>query len=275
MKPADGAASQAWRPAVVATDLDGTIVCSDGTISARTRAALSLVEECGSWLVLATGRPQRWLGPIAEQTGHRGLAICSNGALLYDLHTETVLESQLLTPQQLSDLCRTLRSDLPELAFAVEYGDRLAHEPHYPVRFPAPDHRAVEVAELCAAPAVKLLARHAGMDPDSLLMRARSVAGHLGEFTHSSRDGLLEISAPGVSKASGLARFCAERGVDAGQVLAFGDMPNDLPMLTWAGRAYAMANAHPQVLQTVGRMAPSVHDDGVAVVLEELFSSRT
>jgi HAD superfamily hydrolase (TIGR01484 family) len=115
VNPADGAAGQAWRPAVVATDLDGTIVGSDGTISARTRAALSLVEESGSWLVLATGRPQRWLGPIAEQTGHRGLAICSNGALLYDLHTETVLESQLLTPQQLSDLCRTLRRICPSL----------------------------------------------------------------------------------------------------------------------------------------------------------------
>ncbi|MGH8836211.1 MAG: HAD family hydrolase [Actinomycetes bacterium] len=275
MNPADGANGQIWRPAVVATDLDGTIVRPDGTISARTRVALSLVEKAGSWLILVTGRPQRWLAPIAEQTGHRGLAICSNGAMLYDLHTETVLESHLLTPHQLSDLCRTLRSELPELAFAVEYGDRLAHEPHYPVRFPAPDHRTVELAELCAVPAVKLLARHVGMDPDTLLMQARSVAGHLGELTHSSRDGLLEISAPGVSKASGLARFCAERGVAAGQVLAFGDMPNDLPMLAWAGRAYAMANAHPQVLEAVSRTAASVHDDGVAVVLEELFSSRT
>lgn len=273
MIPTDDADGQSWLPTVVATDLDGTIVRPDGTISARTRAALSLVEEIGSWLVLVTGRPPRWLAPIAEQTGHRGLAICSNGALLYDLHTETVLESHLLTPDQLSDLCRTLRSDLPGLAFAVEYGDRLAHEPQYPVRFPAPDHRTVELTELCAEPGVKLLARHVGMDPDTLLMRARSVAGHLGELTHSSRDGLLEISAPGVSKASGLARFCAERGVDVGGVLAFGDMPNDLPMLLWAGRAYAMANAHPQVLQAVSRVAPSVHDDGVAIVLEELFSS--
>jgi len=272
---APGAADQPWRPAVVATDLDGTIVSPDGTISERTRAALSLVEGAGSWLVLVTGRPQRWLAPIAEQTAHRGLAICSNGALLYDLHTESVLESHLLTPQQLSDLCHTLRSELPELTFAVEYGDRFAHEPQDQVRFPAPEHRTVDLAELCTLPAVKLLARHAGMDPDTLLLRARSVAGHLGELTHSSRDGLLEISAPGVSKASGLARFCAERGVDAGQVLAFGDMPNDLPMLTWAGRAYAMANAHPQVLQEVGRVAPSLHDDGVAVVLEELFSGRS
>ncbi|HKA69971.1 MAG TPA: HAD family hydrolase [Actinomycetes bacterium] len=271
----DAGAGQLWRPAIVATDLDGTIVRPDGAISARTRAALSLVEDAGSWLVLVTGRPQRWLAPIAEQTAHRGLAICSNGALFYDLHTETVLEAHLLTPKQLSDLCHTMRSELPELTFAVEYGDRFAHEPHYPVRFPGPDLRTVDLTELCALPAVKLLARHADMDPDTLLLRARSVAGHLGELTHSSRDGLLEISAPGVSKASGLARFCAERGVDAREVLAFGDMPNDLPMLTWAGRAYAMANAHPQVLQEVSRVAPSVYDDGVAVVLEELFSDRS
>ena len=256
---------------MVATDLDGTIVRPDGTISARVRAALTAVENAGSWLVLVTGRPPRWLAPIADQTGHRGLAVCSNGAVLYDLHTETVLESHLLTPEQLAALCTTLRTALPELAFAVEYGDGFVHESRYPLRFPATDNRAVELAELCSLPAVKLLARHEAMDPDTLLMRARAVAGHLGELTHSSRDGLLEIGAPGVSKATGLARFCAEHGVDAADVVAFGDMPNDLPMLAWAGRAYAVANAHPQVLAAVIRIAPSVHEDGVAIVLEELF----
>ncbi|MCI0687018.1 MAG: HAD family hydrolase [Sporichthyaceae bacterium] len=259
------------RPALVATDLDGTVVRADGTISARTRSALARVEDAGSWLVLVTGRPPRWLGSIADETGHRGLAICSNGALLYDLHTERVVESNLLTPRQLVGLTEALRADLPELVFAVEYGDWFAHEPDYPVRWPTALDRAVEPAELFALPAAKLLARHLSMDPDVLLERTRSVAGHLAEFTHSSRDGLVEITAPGVSKATALARFCATRGVPAAAVLAFGDMPNDLPMLAWAGQAYAMGNAHPLVRAAVSRVAPPVEEDGVAQILEMIF----
>ena len=61
------------------------------------------------------------------------------------------------------------------------------------------------------------------------------------------------MSAPGVSKASALAELCDEHGIGAADVVAFGDMPNDLPMLTWAGRSYAVANAHPEVLAAVDR----------------------
>ena len=56
----------------------------------------------------------------------------------------------------------------------------------------------------------------------------------------------MEISAAGVTKGDALARLCERLGVDAADVVAFGDMPNDLPMLTWAGTSYAMANAHPR-----------------------------
>src|SRR3954453_21932086 len=77
-------------PRVVATDLDGTIVRSDGTISPRPRGALTAAESAGAMVVIVTGRPPRWLQGIADETGHRGLAICANGALVYDLHTEQV-----------------------------------------------------------------------------------------------------------------------------------------------------------------------------------------
>ena len=93
------------------------------------------------------------------------------------------------------------------------------------------------------------------------------------EVTHSTvGPALLELSAAGVSKATTLARLCAELGVDAADVVAFGDMPNDLPMLAWAGTAYAVANAHPSVLAAVERRAASNDEDGVAQVLEQLFA---
>ena len=95
--------------------------------------------------------------------------------------------------------------------------------------------------------------------------------GHLVTTTWSSTGALVEISAPGVTKASTLALLCDELGVEPEEVVAFGDMPNDLPMLAWAGTSFAMAAAHPTVLDLADHVAPGYDEDGVAAVLEKLF----
>ena len=246
---------------------------SDGTISDRTRAALAAVEEAGAVLVLVTGRPPRWMPPIVEATGHRGVAICANGALVYDLHTGSVLRHELMTSEALSQIVAALRRDLPGITFAVERHDTgFAHEPAYRPRWDSADPKATRPLEdLLADGVVKLLARHEGMGPDELLATAHASVGDLGTLTHSSSDGLLEISAAGVSKATGLASLAAEHGIEAAQVVAFGDMPNDLPMLAWAGRGIAVANAHPEVLAAADEVTGSNDDDGVAAVLDRWF----
>jgi hydroxymethylpyrimidine pyrophosphatase-like HAD family hydrolase len=127
------------------------------------------------------------------------------------------------------------------------------------------------VEELVAAGVVKLLARHEGMGADELLAAAHRSVGALGTLTHSSTDGLLEISATGVSKATGLASLAEEHGIGAADVVAFGDMPNDLPMLAWAGRGIAVANAHAEVLALADEVTGSVEDDGVAAYLSQWF----
>jgi hydroxymethylpyrimidine pyrophosphatase-like HAD family hydrolase len=115
--------------------------------------------------------------------------------------------------------------------------------------------------------------RHDALLADALLERAQEVVGHLAELTHSnSGDGLLEISAAGISKATTLARLCEERGVGREAVLAFGDMPNDLPMLRWAGHSVAVAGAHPDVLAAADEVTAANDDDGVALVLERCWS---
>jgi Cof subfamily protein (haloacid dehalogenase superfamily) len=262
-------------PKLVATDLDGTIVRSDGSISARTRETLARVEQAGAVLVLVTGRPPRWMPPIVEALGHRGLAICANGAVVYDLHSERVVECFPIAAEVALDVVRALRAAVPDVGFATESLRGCAHEPDYRPRYDLPDEvRVGEMEALLDGPVTKLLVRHEGRGSDDLLAAARAVVGGLAEVTHSTPDGgaLLEISAAGVSKATTVARFCADRGIDASEVVAFGDMPNDLPMLAWAGTSYAVANAHPDVLAAVDRHTASNDDDGVALVLEQWFT---
>jgi Cof subfamily protein (haloacid dehalogenase superfamily) len=265
--------SSSTRPRVVASDLDGTVVRSDGTFSDRTVATIAAVESAGATFVMVTGRPVRWMHAVAESTGHRGLAVCANGALLYDLHTEHVVRSWLLSTDAAQEVVAALRDALPGIAFAVERLDLgFAHEPGYRPRWDSSDPTTQgPVEQLLTPDVVKLLARHEELGADDLLAAARSAVQERAELTHSSSDGLLEISAIGVSKASGLATVCAGLGVAADEVVAFGDMPNDLPMLAWAGRGVAVANDHPDVLAAADEVTGSNDEDGVADYLSRWF----
>lgn len=258
-------------PRLVATDLDGTIVRSDGTVSARTAAAFARIEPAGSTFVLVTGRPPRWLGSVVDVLGHRGLAICANGALVYDLHTERVVRKHLIAPEAIAEAVERLRAAVPGLTFAVEREDGFFYEASHNPWVSAAIGHEVDDAALVSGPGSKLLAVHSEHGPDTLMERAEIVVGGLVTVTHSSGRGMIEMSAYGVSKASALAELCADRDVHPADVAAFGDMPNDLPMLCWAGRSYAVANAHPDVLAVVDHKVPGNDDDGVAQTLERMF----
>lgn len=261
-------------PRLIATDLDGTIVRTDGSISARTIAALARVERAGARLVLVTGRPPRWMRRIPAAVGYHGTAICANGAVVYDLHTETVMATRLIEPEIIAYAVERLRAVLPGVTFAVEYGTGFVFEAHYDLGnwdIAALGGRPVDGVTLVGQAGTKLLASHPGTAPEVLTEKAMEVVGDLVTVTHSSRHGLLEMSAYGVTKASALSDLCAEQGITAAEVVAFGDMPNDLPMLTWAGVSYAVANAHPDVLDVATNRTAANDDDGVAEVIERLF----
>jgi Cof subfamily protein (haloacid dehalogenase superfamily) len=259
----------------IATDLDGTIVRSDGEISGRTRDALAAAEEAGLLVVFVTGRPPRWMKPVSEATGHHGLAVCAHGAIVYDLRTEQVVQEHPMDPEVARTLTEAIRKVVPDVAFAVEGAGRFGHEPSYRSRYEVPpDVVVAELHELLDRPVTKLLARHTTMPTAELLDAAQDVVGDLAQLTtatFSENDGLLELSAVGVTKAFGLERLLAEHDIGAADVVAFGDMPNDLPMLTWAGRAVAVANAHPDVLAVADEVTASNDDDGVALVVERVL----
>jgi Cof subfamily protein (haloacid dehalogenase superfamily) len=259
---------------VVATDLDGTVVRSDGTISPRTRDALTAARDAGALIVVATGRPPRWLTGIAEATGHSGIAVCANGALTYDLATEQVVGYRQLDIDVVRTVMERLRADVPGVAFAIERVDgQFAHEPDYHPRWEPEDSTIIgDLEPVFDVPVSKLLGRVEGAGSDDLLAMARAVIPEgVANLTHSSIDGLLEVMACGVSKATTLEQLIAEHGLTARDVVAFGDMPNDVEMIAWAGHGVAVANAHPEVLAIANEVTGTNDADGVAQVLERLF----
>lgn len=260
---------------LVATDLDGTLVRSDRTLSDRTIAVL---ETLPVPLVIATGRPLRWVMQIYDMLGHKPISVVANGAAIYDPDADELLHSASLTAEELAHACDALRRAVPDVAFAVELdgGRSMVHEKLYDIGMwerAMEGRRAGELADIVASPAAKLLVRSpTNKNADEFLTLVAATLEGVYEATHSSLGGLVEISASGVTKASGVAWVAARLGVEAADVVAFGDMPNDVPMLSWAGRAVAVANAHPAAKEVADEVTASNDDDGVAAWLERELS---
>lgn len=259
---------------LVATDLDGTLLGAGGVVTERTRAALLELDRRGVTVVFVTGRPIRWMDDLWEHVGGHGLAICSNGGIVYDVSRHEVVRMRPIDPAVGLEVARLIRAEVPEALFALERTTGFGKEPAF---LPHPDDH--ERSDLEVGPleqvftdnVVKLLALAAEREPTEFWAAVEATVGHLVTTTWSAIGALVEMSAAGVTKASTLELLCADLGVARDEVVAFGDMPNDLPMLSWAGTSYAMENGHASVLEAATHRAPRHDEDGVAQVLEELF----
>ena len=267
-------------PRVIATDLDRTLLRSDGTTSQRTRDALDLAASQGTHIVAVTARPIRWLARLIPQFGLLPHVIASNGALCFDLTTGSAYDLRPFDPDGIATLLEVLRKALPDARIALETASGLAREPDYELSPMDPDaadpgRRVGVVADLLSGlgddPVLKIVVTDRDRRSAEMFVDAAPAVAGLADLTYSTDRGLLELGPRGVTKATTLAAWCAARGITADEVVAFGDMPNDLPMLRWAGRSYAVANAHPDVLAAAGGGTGSNDEDGVAAVVEELF----
>ncbi len=260
---------------LIATDLDGTLVPAGAeTVTAYTAAVLRRAEAAGVHVVFVTARPLRWMDGLWPQVGGHGLAIVSNGAITYDVDARAPIAVRGIDPVDGLALTRTISAAVPGARFAVECIDGIRLDPAYVDEFAAPPGSPRgPLGEVWDAPAVKLLVRHP-MWPEADLHEA--VAAAVGDRAVAtwSIPGLVEISAAGVTKASALVDLCDSLGVGPQDVVAFGDMPNDIAMLTWAGTSYAMAGAHGSVRAVADHVAPAAEDDGVARVVAALLDAR-
>jgi Cof subfamily protein (haloacid dehalogenase superfamily) len=262
----------------IATDLDGTLLRTDKTVSARTRAAIDAAADAGILIVIATGRPPRWIPPVIEQLGERGLVVCANGASVYDPARHELVHRVELEPEVAAALVDDIEAEFPEAILAVEQGfdwglDPAVASTGYDLDSIAGEVTVAPIRSFLDRPVTKLIVRLPHESAPGVAARVQAVVGDRALVTHSTVETFLELSHPSVHKASAVERLLVESGVQAGEVIAFGDMPNDLELVRWAGHGVAVANAHPLLLEHADEITASNDDDGVALVIERLLPS--
>jgi Cof subfamily protein (haloacid dehalogenase superfamily) len=269
-------------PALIASDVDGTLLDDDENISPRTRSAIRAAVDSGTRFVLATGRPPRWVHPVVDALGFAPMAVCANGAVIYDPATDRILSARTLSSDQLGELAEIATRVIPGAGLAVERVGRSAHDaatpqfvssPGYEHAWLNPDNTEVSVEDLLAAPAIKLLIRKSGARSSDMAAQLAKHVGLQGDITYSTDNGLIEVVPLGISKATGVEEVARPYEITAEDVVAFGDMPNDIPMLRWAGLGVAMGNAHPEAVEAADEVTATNTDDGLARVLERWWMS--
>ena len=274
----------AQKPKLILTDLDGTLLRDDKTLSPANRTALERAAGQGAQVVLSTGRSYKSLSQELRDLPFLRYFILVNGAKVYDLQTDTVLyraEVPMDVAQGLFQMFESLDAcidcyqndtGLIDRKY-YEHLDRYIDDPH-----------ALKMTQDCRVPLDNFReAIRAGGESVQKLQaffhtpEARTEALHLLHETYpqlilsSSLPGNLEINAPGATKGDALLALCRALQLDPACAIAFGDGTNDLSMLRNAGIGAAMANAEPEVLAAADLVAPSNQEDGVAQVLSRWF----
>jgi Cof subfamily protein (haloacid dehalogenase superfamily) len=258
---------------LVATDLDGTLLRSDATVSQASRDVLAAVAAKGAAHIIVTGRSVPWTHHVLHDLGYQGLAVCGQGAQVYDAGAGRLLTSVTLDRQLAALALAKIEAEVGPLALAasrdglsgeVLIGEGYVYNPELPVI------HITSTDELWTAPINKLYIQHPELSDDELTRVAGEVAGDMVSATMAGA-GIVELLPLGLTKATGLSLAARRLGLTAAETIAFGDMPNDVPMFAWAGYGVAMANAHPELKQVADEITASNDENGIVPVLERLF----
>ena len=290
------------RRRLLATDLDGTFLASDGSVTEENRKALEAARLSDLDVIFVTGRPARWLRGVADAANHYNLIIGANGGFIADMRTMKVTSAIAADSMELQRVVERILSKHPDATFAIERtypGMQIAQStgleyremqvstlsdyefavtPGYQARWKVNQEIPVEPIEhLIVQPDItKLLVKPVdptGWNSDTWLAEVAPLIGDRLQATHASQDVVLaEVAAHGVTKGGAIANLAAELGLTAEDVAAVGDMPNDVSMLEWVGEAWAVANAHPEVLAVTNNRLPHHDESPVAQLIADLLS---
>ncbi|MFF7552068.1 HAD family hydrolase [Streptomyces olivaceus] len=268
----DAAPAGSFPYRLIATDLDGTLLRGDDTVSQRTRDSLASATAAGAAHIVVTGRAVPWTRHILDDLGYDGLAVCGQGAQVYHAGEHRLLTSVTLDRQLAGVALAKIEAETGPLYLAASRdgldGDVLVG-PGYEVGGDLPAVPFTDASDLWSAPLNKIYIQHPTLSDDALAEAARRTAGGFVTVTMAGA-GVVELLPLGLSKATGLSLAARRLGLKAADTIAFGDMPNDVPMFGWAARGVAMANAHEELKAVADEVTSSNDEDGIAVVLERL-----
>jgi Cof subfamily protein (haloacid dehalogenase superfamily) len=259
----------AFRPGLVALDIDGTLLHADGHVSEPVRDAVRRARDAGAHVVLSTGRATFGAASVLETLDLAdGLVVASNGAVTFSYWPIEVLDTVTFDARETVKL---LLEHVPDALVAVEVIGR-----GYRVNRSFPDGEITgemwiqSVDELVAEPVTRVIIRDPSQSAEEFVELARRLGLH-GTNYAVGYTAWLDLAPEGVSKASGLADVAQRLGVPRADVLAVGDGRNDVEMLRWAGRGVAMGGAPLEVQQAADDVTEDVHRDGVAIELDRHF----
>jgi Cof subfamily protein (haloacid dehalogenase superfamily) len=263
-------------PKLIATDLDGTLVRSDDTVSAYTHEVLDRVRAAGIRIVGATGRGPRLTSLTRNDIRVADFLVLAQGGWVLDQAESSYLLRSWLPGPMLAEALTRLQAEVGRLSVMVEalehddsplWGD---YDPTW--RYPVVVEQRPR-ADCLTGDVIKAFARSFDLHVDELLEVARRIVP--ADVATVTQAGLnyVEICPANVDKGTGLAVVAESVGVDPQDVLVVGDMPNDLPMFAWAGWSrVAVANAHPSLMAVADEVTLTNDQDGVAVYLDKLLS---
>ncbi|WP_436737728.1 HAD family hydrolase [Streptomyces sp. BBFR102] len=260
---------------LVATDLDGTLLRPDDTVSERTREALAAATAAGAAHIVVTGRSVAWTRHVLDDLGYNGIAVCSQGAQVYHAGERRLLTSLTMDRRLAVLAVEKIEAETGPLHLAAARdgleGDVLVGPGYRVQEGPLVSVPSTDRAGLWAEPISKAYLQHPTLDDDELAATALRIAGDLVGVVMAG-PGVVELLPLGLSKATGLSLAARRLGTKGAETIAFGDMPNDIPMFGWAGHGVAMANAHRELKAVADEVTTSNAEDGIAVVLERLLT---
>lgn len=259
----------AWRPRLVALDIDGTLLDESGQMPDHIKESVARVLDAGVLVVLSTGRGWYATEPVFEMLSlPPGPSVCSNGAVLVNYPPFELVEVHTFDPERVIRLAHELS---PNARIAVEViGNGFRLNKLFPNGDLAGQMTIETIDELCAQPASRVIIR----DPDVPTEEFYKLADDLGMHGVTYAVGWsnwLDIAPEGINKAQGLSRVCAEHGIAQADVLAIGDGFNDIEMLAWAGRGVALGQAADGVKVHADAVTGTFFEGGTSQELRRWF----
>jgi Cof subfamily protein (haloacid dehalogenase superfamily) len=289
---------------LLASDLDGTFLSANGDITNENIKAVARAQESDLQIIFVTGRPARWLSGVSMKAGHTGHVIGANGGFVADLSTRRVVSSNVLDKEIALEATKRIQEKFPTVTFAIERAfvgmevvinkgvtyDQMKTTTTTDIQLAVtPDYADgwLDIKTIPVAPIQELLGfghitkliakpiNPSEWNSDDWLAEIAPLVSDLVQVTHAAQTNpLAEISAKGVNKGSALADLIAEYGIAREDVVAIGDMPNDIPMLEWASEGWAVHHAHEEVLAVADFVTPAETDSPVAHLINDLINRQ-